>query len=166
LVVRFVIQMNSHNPETVPDALDWSPSVLAGRCVEARCVREPEIVIPVVGEFIESTCESEDPRIRETSLRCLRAVFGATRESAGGLFLTAVEMVAGSLGDEYAAVRLAAMDCLRVMVRQYPDACEAVSGAIPLLLDVARDDTQTAIAAFAEIDSISKMPNFAEFAPL
>jgi hypothetical protein len=60
------------------DAYEWSPSVLAGRCVKALCVREPEMVIPVLGEFIERNCQSEDLQLRETSLRCLRAVFGAT----------------------------------------------------------------------------------------
>jgi hypothetical protein len=69
-------------------------------------------------------------------------------------------MVAGRLTDGYSTVRFAAMDCLR----EYPDACEAVSGAIPLLLELARDNPQTALAAFAAIDSISKITDFAELA--
>jgi hypothetical protein len=75
--------MNTRRPEIVPDASDWSPSALASTCLQARCVKEPAIVIPVLGEFIENHCQSDDSQLRETSLRCLGAVFGATQASPG-----------------------------------------------------------------------------------
>jgi hypothetical protein len=166
MVVRLIILMNTHNPECLPDPSEWSSSRLAGRCVRELCHSAPAIVIPVLGEFAENNCQSGDPHLRETSLRCLRAVFGATRESSEDLFLAVVELAAGRLTDDFPAVRFVAADCLTVMFRQYPDASPAVAEVIPVLLELARDYQEIAIAAFAAVDAISKTAHFAQFPSL
>jgi phosphoribosylcarboxyaminoimidazole (NCAIR) mutase len=140
--------------------------MLAGKCLAALCASEPEIVIPLLGEFVEGNHQAEDPHLRETSLRCLRAVFGAKRERTEGLFVDAVALIAGRLGDEYPAVRFAAVHCLLMMLRQYRDAYAVVAGIVPPLLELARDAPRTAIVALAVVDSISKMADFAEFPSL